>query len=335
MLQKKRKLAAPACQKSRRDMPGDRKTCLTGRSRHRSSRPRHAEQVGNELLEAARQPGRRRVLALVEVQRRGGPLERLAQGIVGPQPGKEEDRDRRGQVETLLQCPQPEAGRPPVDGGHDDVEHDERDGLAVPEPPHTLREERLPALAGHDLVTHLLFDQQVFEDRPEQQLVVRKDDGVQHLLECDLALLQREAAARAPDLDPSHHLDLMGRDLLAATHAVQRLRLLRRRHDSCAPSCAMASTLTAARIPRRPQASAITPPIVSASRSTSATTVEPAPLRNVASAPAPRPASRTSSSPGNSFARYGWCRRSRVASSRRCKSSATIAPTKSAARPTL
>src|SRR3990172_8273106 len=95
ILQKKRKLAATACQKSRRDMPGDRDRRVTYRSRRGSSGPHH-EQVRDQVLEAAREPRRSRVFTLVEVQRGTTTLEDLAKRVVCPHPGEKENRDRGG-----------------------------------------------------------------------------------------------------------------------------------------------------------------------------------------------------------------------------------------------
>ena len=71
IVEKKRKLAAAACQKTGRDMPGERGSSLTGSSRRGSSRPHGGEQVGKELLDSLDHPRRSGILTLIEVQRWG------------------------------------------------------------------------------------------------------------------------------------------------------------------------------------------------------------------------------------------------------------------------
>src|SRR3990172_2652171 len=139
ILQKKRKLAATACQKSRRDMPGDRR--VTGRSRRGSSGPR-GQQVWNELFEAAGQPRWTGVLALIQIERGSTVLDDPANGVVRPHPGDEENRHRSGPIEPLFQSPERQGGDGAIHGGHHNIQDDERNWALGLETPDALGEER-------------------------------------------------------------------------------------------------------------------------------------------------------------------------------------------------
>ncbi len=80
--------------------------------------------MGKEFLDSLDHPRRSGILALIEVQCWGTLLGHPANRLVRPNGRNEQNRDRVGQIESLLQSPERQGGHRAIHRFHQDIEED-------------------------------------------------------------------------------------------------------------------------------------------------------------------------------------------------------------------